>query len=485
MMMSKRVLAITMAALCGVVLGCSDSGDDGTSGTGAAGTVAGQAGATGGTTMAGMTGGTTTAGTTAGTTMAGTTGGTIPTGGTGGGGAGMCVNTGEDNVSCPDGVGPFDGPCAPKGMCCHRSSNTTKIAALGADESALLEYRVTQSNVVNHPLSTGLGILLDAATGRAKTCAGEQCLLWRFEQPRMGGMPVAGAGKSTVSIGRYNCDGTYSYYDNTVAPDRTEFGFTAPTRWGSVSTDTTIDPAVQGVGRTKIAWASNPNKRLSCSPFFLPNTMDIDWELCSSGFEMLDFDTTTVGEDCQGEWDGTAWVTPGRYQVFVPLADNNKDVIDLIMQNFAQLLSFSVTTDKTLDPVTEPRCLPDDPQPMNPMDRTCKWVKLPDSLCPVDDAERALFRCHLGAEGNPNASQETDSAWPADLNCTAEAPTTALDPDVDAAVSKGQCCDPLGMNTNNLPACNAFRIVNKYAAAAAEILDEPSGEFPPICGATP
>ena len=66
--------------------------------------------------------------------------------------------------------------------------------------------------------------------------------------------------------------------------------------------------------RTKIEWASNPNQRLACSPLFLPNTMPamIDWELCSSGTEILELDTTTAGEDCQGEWTGTEGWVGGR-----------------------------------------------------------------------------------------------------------------------------------------------------------------------------
>ena len=112
----------------------------------------------------------------------------------------------------------------------------------------------------------------------------------------------------------------------------------------------------------------------------------------------------------------------------------------------------------------------------------CKYIKLPDSLCPLTDTDRDIYRCHLGALGNVN--NETDYPSDADLNCTMEAPTSPLNPDMDPAVSKGQCCDPLAMGTNGLPACNAFRIINEFAAAAAEITTEKAGEFPPICSGT-
>jgi hypothetical protein len=41
--------------------------------------------------------------------------------------------------------------------------------------------------------------------------------------------------------------------------------------------------------------------------------------------------------------------------------------------------------------------------------------------------------------------------------------------------TKGQCCDPLGMSTT-LPACNAYRLVQDFVAAAAEIDDNLVGE---------
>ena len=44
----------------------------------------------------------------------------------------------------------------------------------------------------------------------------------------------------------------------------------------------------------------------------------------------------------------------------------------------------------------------------------------------------------------------------------------------------GQCCDPLGQSTT-LPACNAYRTVGKFVAAAAEITDEPRNSLPPVC----
>jgi hypothetical protein len=459
MTISKCFVVMVAAALCGVSVGCSDTPEDG-GGTGGGGA--------GGTTGGG--GGTSGTGDTGGTSGTGDTGGTGGMGGTGGGEEGLCVNPGEENTMCPDLVGPFEGDvCSPKGECCHRSSNATKLEALGPDETAVMEWRVSNSAVLNHPDTTGMQFLLDAAASRAKSCAGEQCLLWRFEWPRMGGEFVAGAGKSTSAIGRYNCDGTFSYYNDTVAPTREEFGFTDPARWNATTADATIDPTKEGVARTHIAWETHPNQRVTCSPFFLPNSEEIDWELCTSGFEILEFDTSPEAYDCQGSYSGTTWEQPGVHQSFAILSENNKDIINATSGNFCHLLSFGLAADPATDCLATPRCMPGTDG--------CAYVKLPDSLCPTTPDERANWRCHLGAMGNIN--DEAD--YPTELNCTAEPPTGPLNPDVDPAVSKGQCCDPLGAETDGLPACNAFRLTNKYAAAAAEITDDKKGSLPPVC----
>jgi hypothetical protein len=112
--------------------------------------------------------------------------------------------------------------------------------------------------------------------------------------------------------------------------------------------------------------------------------------------------------------------------------------------------------------------------PENPVNpditmRTCPWVKLPDSLCP-EAGDEDLFGCHLGSVENVN----NEADYPT-VDCTMDAPSEAL-PD-----EQGQCCDPLGAGTDNLPACNAFRIVNEFSASAAEITDDPSNELQPVC----
>ena len=392
------------------------------------------------------------------------------------GDAAVCINDGEIEETCPYLVGPFEGACAPRGECCHRSSNSMKIAALGPDDPMVLEYHVTSSMPTNHPYSFYYGAIMGGESFVAGACQGERCwLLWRFTQPRMAGEPVAGPGTFETGVGRYNCDGTYSYYDDTVAPIRAAEELTDPARWHAVEAKPMVDPGQEGVARQKIAWATNPHRDVTTSPFFLRGTAILDWELRSSGFELLELDTSEAGRDCQGDWDGdlSRWMNLRRYQTFAPLAGNDKDIINAVSQTFCQMLSFGVLPpEMRMQSCLEvPRC--------RPGTEGCAWVKLPDSLCPENDMQRDIFGCHLGALGNPNAEDD----YPSDdaIHCTMTEPTTGLDPDLDPNVSKGQCCDPLGAGTDGLPACNAFRMVYEFTAAAAEITDDPKGTFPPVC----
>jgi hypothetical protein len=382
----------------------------------------------------------------------------------------VCLGDEEPNVTCPDNVGPFDGPCAPKGACCKRSSNSAEITMLGPNEAQVLEYRMTDSVVINQPRSLGLPPPL--TTDPAPPAWGNrQSMLLRFEQPRSDGELTAGSGARVAGPGRYNCDGTYSFYSDQAAPSRMTERMTDPARWSARDATAEIDPELEGVERTRVAWAADPNREVTCVPFFLPGTQALDYEVCTSGFELLAFDTSAAGEDCQGAWSYEGWERPGRYQVFASLADNKRDIMDTYGETFCQFLSFGVVMpeDRDLDCLSEPRCAPGTDG--------CNWVALPDSLCPESDSERELFHCHLGALDNPNA----EDGYPTSLNCSMTAPSTPLDPDVDPSVSKGQCCDPLGASTDGLPACNAFRIEYAFAAAAVEITDERQDEPPPEC----
>jgi hypothetical protein len=408
--------------------------------------------------------------------QAGTTGssaGSSAPSGAGSGGsssAGSCVNRDMVNLDCPFNLPPITGSCAPAGECCHRASNMAKLGALGPDDPAVYEYRLNYVDVTNHPKTVGHPTLVMGAAARADICSGEQCLLWRFTAPRKGGQLVAGAGEVEIGIGAYNCDGTYSFYGPTAATDRTaKIGESDPARWASVKVPAQVDPSKQNVDRFHIPFASNRNREIARSIFVWPADNTIDWELASSGFMITQFDWSETAQDCVGKREGFGWSTTAGFESYSPLKGNEKDASKLISQTYCSLLAFGLLPEgkKNTDCLTTARCMPGTAD--------CPWLKLPDSLCPETEAERALFGCHLGAEGNPNGDME----YPATLKCTPGAPTAALDPD-KGATSDGQCCDPLGQSTT-LPACNAYRTVAKFVAAAAEITDAPRNSLPPIC----
>jgi hypothetical protein len=461
----NRFVVIALLLSLGAFSACSKGDDDdGAPSTGSGGAASGTSGS--GTSGSGTSG--------SGTSGKGSTG----TGGdsTGAGqsgamsGGGECVNPGMVNATCPTNLPPITGSCAPHGDCCYRTSNSARIAALGPDDPAVLEYRLNFVDITNHPLTVGTRDLMNSAAQRADVCSGEQCLLWRFTAPRKGGEFVKGASEIEIGVGAYNCDGTYSFYGDKAAPDRSaEIGESDPARWQAVKVPAEFDPAKEGIERFHIPWATNKNREIARSIFVWPADFKIDWELASAGFEITQLDTSEAGEDCQGARDRVKWATVDGFVSYSPLKGNDKDISNQINQTYCSLLAFGILPEnmKNTDCLTTARCMPGS--------ANCLWRKLPDSLCPETDDERKIFGCHLGDTANVNA----EMGYPATLKCTPEKPTTPLDPDM-GATSDGQCCDPLGQSTT-LPACNAYRTVGKFVAAAAEITDAPINGLPPQC----
>jgi hypothetical protein len=445
--MNKYLASVLFLALA-VTSACTSKGDDDDS-TGPNTTTNGGAGTNGMTN--GGTGGSSTGGGSGGSGSS-----------SGGGEDAMCHNEGEANATCSPKVPPFTGACAPAGECCHRSSNKAALDKLGPDDDGVIEYRLNYVDITNHPLTVGTPDLVRTAKQRADVCAGEQCLLWRFTAPRKGGQFVAGPGKVEIGIGAYNCDGTYSFYGPNAAPDRSsEIGESDPGRWQSVEVPADFDPAKTDVERFHIPWSTNRNREVARSIFLWPQDFTLDWELASSGFTITEFHWDDAAFDCVGKRDGTAnWSTVNGFVSYSPIKGNDKDISNQTAETYCALLAFGILPDSMKDTAcTIDRCMPGTDG--------CIWKKLPDSLCPEDDSERAIFGCHLGDPANLNA----EMGYPATVNCTPDKPTEPLDTD-KGATSEGQCCDPLAKSTT-LPACNAYRTTGVFVAGAAEITDKP------------
>jgi hypothetical protein len=457
MMTQKRTWVLLIAVLC--CLGaCKSNDDDPTPGGGA--------------------------GATAGTSGGGSGSGGTPGSGSGGGGAGggaapTCFAAGEINPECPQ-VNPKTGECAPREACCHRTSNIAKEATLGPNDPLELEYRVNYSNTANHPATIGVDALANATTTRYEN--EQQSTMWRFTLPRMNGEQVSGMGMAQIGVGRYNCDGTYSYYTNDAAPVRD--GVTSDVaRWVAEEVPITVDATKMDADRIKIAFADNSNRDLTWTPFLDNTTYALDWELIHQGFTITEMDVTGPGRDCLGSRTSTGWQAGGTFLIYTPMKENDSQKISLIQQSYCALVAFGIlpesgTHNKQKSCIAEPRCMPDGPPPQGTMvgeDPTCVWVKLPDSLCPETEEQKALYGCHLGAETNVNMEEGYPDA--ATINCTPTAPTAPADPSTG---SPGQCCDPLG-ESDTLPPCNAYRLVQKFVAAAAEITDDEKNSVQPNC----
>jgi len=456
-MRNRLGLLLLVAALFAAGVGCSSSGDDDDDGAGAGGGTAGS----------------------------------TPAGSGGGGGSGemcgelttgpnMCANDGMYNNNCgPIGAQPpASGTCEVRGACCHRSSNKIKEEALCPNDQAELEYRLNYSLTVNHPLTIGDPFLVASGTRRYEN--EQQSILWRFKVPRKDGMEIAGEGETTIGVGRYNCDGTYSYYNDKAAPSIAMVN-TDVTRWVPRAVKSTVDPTKKGKDRMKIKFADNgPGRQWVYTPFLNDDGTALDWELVNGGYDITNIDVEGPGRDCIGSNENKLWKPGGTYEVFTPLPENDKQVIKLISQTYCQLVAFGIlpSVPGPADPpkqfhkgntlCTTARCMPGTAD--------CPWKKLPDSLCPSDDAQRALYGCHLGDKANVNA----EVGYPTDVKCSDAAPTAPADPDAGDG-SRGQCCSPMGDAASNLPACNAYRLIQDYVAVAAEITDTLAGEVQQKC----
>jgi len=383
-------------------------------------------------------------------------------GGAGGAGAGGTGGeTGPQNLDCPEYIGPLDGPYAQKGECCYRTSNSERLEAYGDGPAAITEFRLNASDTINHPMSLSLDSTAAVATARLDHH--EQSLLTRFTMPRANGEVASGPGTAMIGNGTYNCDGTFSFFGNAAAPARTISD--DPARWGVDLVPTTVDATKSGIDRAKASFADTTNRTFAYTPFVNPSTYELEWELVSQGFEIIEIPTGPEYEDCVGARETGVWRPEGKFETYTPMALNDVDIIPSITETLCQLMAFGIYA--AMPGVEPPKCT--DARCM-PGEAGCPWVKLPDSLCPLTVEDQAKWDCHIGDEANEDGEP---------TNCTAEAPTGVLDPAM-GATSEGQCCDPLGVSAT-LPACNSYRLVNAFVAAAVDITDEPINEGQKDC----
>jgi hypothetical protein len=398
--------------------------------------------------------------------------GNTPSAGAGGGvtagmsaGVGGSAGTGggDFNPDCPTWVGPESGPYALKGECCYRTSNKERNDALPAGtKTGSREFRLVYAVTTNHPKTLTPDTIMSATINRIETEG--QSLLFRFEGPRDPdtGKLASGPGTVTIGQGAYNCDGTYSFYGDKAAPDSTIWT-EGPARWMPKPTPSTVDASKEFPDKQKAIWSM-----VDRSPKFTPfvdASFNLDFELETQGFNMLEFQDDEDMPDCVGKRDGMMWTKGGRYETWFRLDRNDTDIIDGLMQTFCQLVAFGGLMPNDADHSCKdtPRCVPGS--------NGCNWQKLPDSLCPTSEAEWKNWDCHVGDPMNEDKVE---------THCTMDPPTGALDPD-KGEKNQGQCCDPLGKNTNGLPACNAYRLESEFVAAAVDITDAPAQALQKNC----
>jgi hypothetical protein len=374
-------------------------------------------------------------------------------------GAAAVDNPDPINDSCPaNDVGPHDGPFGLKGDCCYRTSNKARIDDAAATRT--LEFRVPYFMLINHQQT--IDPTLFGATTIERFENEEQNLLVRFELPQQDGKLAKGKGKLKIGPGRYNCDGTYSFYSDKAAP--TDSG--AADRWfvPEVELDVTNPAATD---RTLVTAPFKKSLAIQNRASYLPYLggapdFELDWEGSSQGFDFLELPIGEENYDCVGARTGSKWTPGGKSVAYGRLDLNDGEQIDALGITFCQLMAFGARTDAPSCQTTT-RCMPGEPD--------CAWQRLPDSLCPTSDEEKSSWGCHLGYADNP------DNA-PLEPNCS-EGPPGEIDP--DNGTSEGQCCDPLAREDSGLPACNAWAQINELVAAAVEITDKNSDALQQSC----
>lgn len=369
-------------------------------------------------------------------------------------------NPDPPNLDCPlNDIGPQTGPYAPSGKCCYRTSNKARIKEDSSER--ILQYRLNYFLLINQQKTIDPALLGSITINRFD--GEEQSILFQFKMPQENGKVVKGPGKTRIGAGRYNCDGTYSYYSQTAAPP--DVGTKDPARWHVPELDSNVDPSKPGKDLTRSSYEmSLPLKNKPNSLPYLDADGKLDWEGSSQGFDIIEMPTGDDHLDCVGSRKESKWEPAGKTIAYGRLDLNDTDTIDQLGVNFCQLMAFGraegAADHKCL---TTPRC--------EPGSQGCPWQRLPDSLCPVTDDEKKAWGCHLGYGGNPDNG-------PVKLNCTKDAPK---DINPDKGTSEGQCCDPLAKGTDGLPACNAWLQINDFVAAAVKITPKDSDTLQENC----
>jgi hypothetical protein len=383
------------------------------------------------------------------------------TAGKGGSDAGSVQNPDPINDNCPGAggdVGPHNGEFGPKGECCYRTSNKARVDKTSSER--VLEFRLNYFFLINLTNTIDPGLIGPLEISRFDN--EEQSLLFRMRLPQENGKVIPGTAHMQIGGGRYNCDGTYSFYGPTAAPP--DVGTHDPGRWQAAEFDATVDPTKtdRNYVRPTFKQALAAKNTESSLPY-LNGDLKLDFEGESQGFDILEMPSGDEHMDCVGSRskEDTVWLPAGKTVAYARVDLNDTDIIDTLGVNFSQLMGFG-TGGKNAKPQTTARCMPGD--------QGCAWKRLPDSLCPVTDDEKKQWGCHLGSDINKDNSAVTK-------NCSDDPPK---DINPDNGTVEGQCCDPLG-KSDKIPMCNAWVQINEFVAAAVEITDDPVNEVQQSC----
>jgi hypothetical protein len=149
--------------------------------------------------------------------------------------------------------------------------------------------------------------------------------------PRTNGAAVSGMGMLEIGTGRYNCDGTYSFYSNTAAPEKVGIS-TDPARWAPRKVMVKVDTTKTGVDRITPLFTDPASNQLTYTPFLTDPKVEYDFELLNQGFKMTQADFSGEGRDCIGKRVRKDWDNGGEFVIYTPMKGNDTQPIHIVSQ---------------------------------------------------------------------------------------------------------------------------------------------------------
>ena len=213
-----------------------------------------------------------------------------------------------------------------KGMCCYRSP----IARVGRDRgdaNARVQGELLRDGESSQ--DRRYGVIKPISIDRFDK---EEQASFRFTVPQEDGEIANGDATIQIGPGRYNCDGTYSFYGDKAAPPGTNFKDAG--RWELDDTPAKVDLSKPGGQQVTAVWATNANKDLSYLPYIdamataLAKAAGLGDR--DAGFNILSWTKVEDASRLHRQPSGLSRWTPSGEEFVAPLERTTRAVISVL-----------------------------------------------------------------------------------------------------------------------------------------------------------